>query len=50
MLDMDETLMHYMDDPGKEVFENGFNVRPYVQEFLMEMARYYEIVVFTAAT
>jgi TFIIF-interacting CTD phosphatase-like protein len=45
VLDLDETLVHY--------FENGsqgmFNVRPGVDEFLTEMNKHYEVVIFTAA-
>ena len=45
VLDLDETLVHYED--------NGvlgqFYLRPYAQEFLDEMAKYYEVVIFTAA-
>lgn len=46
VLDMDETLIH-----TKEI-QNGkslFLERPYCQEFLDEMDKHYEIVVFTAA-
>ncbi|EGR26975.1 NLI interacting factor-like phosphatase family protein, putative [Ichthyophthirius multifiliis] len=45
VLDLDETLVHYqeMEDGGQ------FLVRPYAEQFLEEMAQYYEIVIFTAA-
>ena len=45
MLDLDETLVHYVeqDDQGK------FLIRPFAYEFLEEMAKYYEVVIFTAA-
>ena len=45
VMDLDETLVHYED--------NGvigqFYLRPYAQEFIDEMAKHYEVVVFTAA-
>jgi len=43
VLDLDETLIHY-DQKKKE-----FRIRPYSHKFLREMAKYYEIVIFTAA-
>ena len=45
VLDLDETLVHYEEcnDQGK------FLIRPYAYEFLEEMAKYYEVVIFTAA-
>ncbi|CAD8076860.1 unnamed protein product [Paramecium sonneborni] len=45
VLDLDETLVHY-----QELVDDGqFLVRPYAQQFLKEMSKYYEIVIFTAA-
>lgn len=45
VLDLDETLVHYVEDS-----ENAFiQVRPGAEDFLEEMANYYEIVIFTAA-
>ena len=45
ILDLDETLVHFRDiDGGGE-----FLIRPYAEEFLEEMGKYYEIVIFTAA-
>lgn len=42
---MDETLIHYT-----EVNKNGsLLIRPYCLEFLAETAKYYELVIFTAA-
>ncbi|CAD8047361.1 unnamed protein product [Paramecium sonneborni] len=41
ILDLDETLVHYQ--------EGQFLVRPYAQQFLKEMSKFYEIVIFTAA-
>jgi len=42
VLDLDETLVHY--DEDLEIL----NQRPGVKNFLLKMAQYYEIVVFTA--
>ena len=42
MLDLDETLVHW--DENNETLE----VRPYVEEFLQIMNKYYELVIFTA--
>lgn len=45
VLDLDETLIHYK--PG---IEGGkFLKRPFVNEFLNEMAKFYELIIFTAA-
>ncbi|CAD8143021.1 unnamed protein product [Paramecium octaurelia] len=45
VIDLDETLVHY-----QELVDDGqFLVRPYAQQFLKEMSKYYEIVIFTAA-
>ena len=44
MLDLDETLIHYVDN-GPDSY---FLVRPYCMEFLEQLSKYYEIVVFTA--
>jgi hypothetical protein len=46
VLDLDETLVHYMED-GESCF---VQVRPYCEFFLIEMSKYFEIVIFTAAT
>ncbi|CAD8073346.1 unnamed protein product [Paramecium sonneborni] len=46
VLDLDETLVHYQE------FPNGggqFLVRPYTEEFLEKLSKYYEIIIFTAA-
>lgn len=45
VLDLDETLIHCKRQEAK----GRILLRPYVKEFLTEMAKYYEIVVFTAA-
>lgn len=45
VLDLDETLVHY-EENGEEA---QFLVRPYAQQFLAKMGKYFEIVIFTAA-
>ena len=45
ILDLDETLIHYF-DLGPE---SHFLVRPGCMEFLTEMSKFYELVIFTAA-
>jgi CTD small phosphatase-like protein 2 len=45
VLDLDETLIHYMEIGN----EGRLFVRPYCQNFLQEMSKYYEVVIFTAA-
>jgi TFIIF-interacting CTD phosphatase-like protein len=48
---LDETLLHFQSK--EEVGEDGeekFLIRPFAYEFLEEMAQYYEIIIFTAAT
>ncbi|CAD8056470.1 unnamed protein product [Paramecium sonneborni] len=42
ILDMDETLIHFIDQT------KSFLIRPYLEQFLQEMSKYYEIAVFTA--
>ena len=42
MLDLDETLVHY-DDEKEDLY-----IRPGCERFLQTLAKYYEIVVFTA--
>jgi predicted HAD superfamily phosphohydrolase YqeG len=42
VLDLDETLVHW--DENNETLE----VRPYAEEFLQIMNKYYELVIFTA--
>ena len=41
-MDLDETLVHF--DPRR----NHYRARPHAATFLIEMAKYYEIVIFTA--
>lgn len=45
VLDLDETLVHYFEIGN----EGKFLIRPGVTQFLAEMHKYYEIVIFTAA-
>jgi CTD small phosphatase-like protein 2 len=45
VLDLDETLVHYLELNG----EGTFFVRPGCDKFLTEMAELYEVVIFTAA-
>lgn len=46
VLDLDETLIHYSEDPTSE---GEFFTRPYTELFLEELSKYYEIVIFTAS-
>jgi len=63
ILDMDETLIHCVDDiendnpdvildidfPGEETVCAGINLRPYLMECLQEASQIMQIVVFTAS-
>jgi len=50
VLDLDETLIHFEEGNLDEDDEEGFYmIRPGAMKFLREMAKYYEVVVFTAA-
>lgn len=42
---MDETLIHTFSVIGNKI---EYSERPYCREFLAEMSKYYEIVIFTA--
>lgn len=46
VLDLDETLIHFEE---KDDGTSQFLIRPYAQYFLKQVAKYYEVVVFTAA-
>lgn len=45
VLDLDETLVHYEDDG----IVGQFYLRPFAPEFIEEMSKHYELVIFTAA-
>ena len=45
ILDLDETLVHYIEEENRAYVQ----VRPYADYFLSEMAKYFELVIFTAA-
>ena len=45
ILDLDETLVHYIEEENRAYVQ----VRPYADYFLNEMAKYFELVIFTAA-
>ena len=52
VLDLDETLVHYFDvslNYHQLGADSHFLIRPGCFEFLDEMAKYYELVIFTAA-
>ena len=46
VLDLDETLVHYIEEENKAYVQ----VRPYADFFLNEMAKYFELIIFTAAS
>ena len=45
VLDLDETLVHFVEDNDSAFIQ----IRPGAEYFLDEMCKYYEIVIFTAA-
>ena len=63
ILDMDETLIHCVENPnmesdaklsikltvGGENIEAGINIRPFVNSTLKELNKYFEVIVFTAS-
>ena len=49
VLDLDETLIHFKVNPKNNV-EGVLKVRPGVTEFLDELDKYYELIIFTGAT
>ena len=49
VLDLDETLIHFKINPHDEN-SGKLQFRPYLENFLKEVKKYYELVVFTAAT
>mmetsp|Transcript_24343 Transcript_24343/g.23959 ORF Transcript_24343/g.23959 Transcript_24343/m.23959 type:complete len:99 (+) Transcript_24343:207-503(+) len=46
VLDLDETLLHYEE---KNEVEGELKIRPGAPEFLAEMSKHFEVVIFTAA-
>ena len=49
VLDLDETLIHFKGNPNDD--SSGLlQFRPYLSEFLLNISKFYELVVFTAAT
>lgn len=46
VLDLDETLIHYVDSGKSE--GSFFLIRPFCMQFLKEMSEFYELVIFTA--
>jgi CTD small phosphatase-like protein 2 len=46
VLDLDETLIHYVENEEISIVL----VRPGANEFLEELSKYYELIIFTAAT
>jgi len=45
VLDLDETLVHYISDNESAYIQ----IRPGTEDFLIDLSKYYEIVIFTAA-
>ena len=45
VLDLDETLVHYIEEENTAYVQ----IRPGAEHFLKEMSRHFEIVIFTAA-
>jgi len=45
VLDLDETLVHYVSDDDSAYIQ----IRPGAEEFIKELSEYYEIIIFTAA-
>ena len=50
VLDMDETLIHYPENPIEEHDQDWYNLRPGLHKFLETMSKYFEIIIFTAGT
>ena len=46
VVDLDETLVHYIEEENRAYVQ----VRPYAEYFLTEMGKFFEIVIFTAAS
>ena len=46
VLDLDETLIHFEDNG---VGKSRFLIRPFAKNFIYEVSKYFEVVIFTAA-
>ena len=49
VLDLDETLIHFKSNPNNES-SGKIMIRPYLYDFLKNIRKYYELIIFTAAT
>ena len=49
VLDLDETLIHFKPNPNNES-SGKIMIRPYLYDFLKNIKKYYELIIFTAAT
>ena len=49
VLDLDETLIHFKPNPNNES-SGKIMIRPYLYDFLRNIKKYYELIIFTAAT
>lgn len=45
ILDLDETLVHYVDEGENK---GKYTARPFSKDFLYQMSKFFEVVVFTA--
>ncbi len=45
VLDLDETLIHYVEEENNAFIQ----IRPYAEEFIGELSKCYELIIFTAA-
>ena len=49
VLDLDETLIHFKPNPNNES-SGKIMIRPFLYDFLKSVKKYYELIIFTAAT
>ena len=49
VLDLDETLIHFKPNPNSES-SGKIMIRPFLYDFLRSVKKYYELIIFTAAT
>jgi len=49
VLDLDETLVHFISDDESDEKSAYIQIRPGAEEFIKDLSEYYEIVIFTAA-